>query len=340
MTLAIVYGTRPEAIKLAPVVRELRLRGVEPLLISTGQHTTLLADAGLEPDLSLGLSSDGLVWAWVGHATDRLVAEYQEWGVSGVVVQGDTMSALAGARAARALHLPLYHIEAGLRSGDMAEPFPEEQIRVEIGSLADWHYAPTERALVNLISEGIPRERVVVTGNPVVSALAGVKPALPRAHILVTMHRREARESGAIRDAAGAALQWAASHPDVSVTWPVHPGSGLTVLSSGNFHLTPPLAYPALVDTLRTAIGVATDSGGVTEEAAVLGVPCAVMRNVTDRPESVEAGVAVLVPPGGTGMTAALNLLYTRQIARNPSDCFGKPDAAARIASHLARIIA
>lgn len=345
MTLAFVYGTRPEAIKGGPVVAELRLRGIDPLLLCTGQHDSLLAGTPAESDLagsvSLALPSNGKVWAWTMAATARLIAEFGERGVSGVVVQGDTMSALAGAIAARYAGLPLYHVEAGIRSGNLKEPWPEEHIRTEIGKMASWHYAPTELARRNLLGEGIPASQILVTGNPVVSALAryapDVTPCLrPGSHIVVTMHRRESREIGAIRDARAAAVEWAGRHPEADVIWPAHPGSGLALMAGENVRVIDPLPYRAMVQLVNRAVGIATDSGGLQEEAATLGVPCAVLRNVSDRPESIEAGVACLFPPGGTGMMKALDALWTGQIDRKSVDCYGTVRSARHIAAHIA----
>lgn len=335
--------------KIGPIAAELRLRGVPFLNIATGQHTSLLAGTPAESDLanavSLDLPSNGKVWGWVFQATKRLVTELPRLGVTRVVVQGDTMSALAGARAAHYLGLPVHHVEAGIRSGRDKEPWPEERIRVDIATLASWHYAPTELASHNLTGEGVCRTKILVTGNPVVSALAryapDVKPAsVPGNHLVVTMHRREAREIGAIRDAASAAYEWAKAHPEADVIWPAHPGSGIPKIRTENFRVQDPLPYQEMVSLVNRSIGVATDSGGLQEECAVLGVPCAVLRNVTDRPESVINGLACMYPPGGTGMVKALDGLWTRQIARQPSTCYGTARSAANIASHLALMMA
>lgn len=345
MTLAFVYGTRPEAIKTGPVVSELRLRGIDPLLLCTGQHDSLLKGTPAESDLaqsvSLALPSDGTVWEWVRTGSQRLRHEFVARGVTGVVVQGDTMSALAGARAACYQGLPLYHVEAGIRSGSLTEPWPEERIRMEIAQMAVWHYAPTETARCNLVGEGISRARILVTGNPVVSAIAryapDVQPAVtPGNHIVVTMHRREAREIGAIRDALAAVWKWAELHPECDVIWPAHPGTGLPKIRTSNFWVCEPLPYREMLQLVNRSVGIATDSGGLQEEAATLGVPCAVLRNITDRPESVDLGLACLFPPGGTGIIKALDALWMRQIDRIPSDCYGTVHSARNIAAHIA----
>lgn len=347
MKLGIVYGTRPESIKLGPVVAELRLLGLSPDLVCTGQHTTLLSGTPAESDLalsaSLGLGADGSVWRWVKDATKALIPALDALQVDGVVVQGDTMSALAGARAAFALGVPLFHVEAGIRSHATEEPYPEEKIRVEIARLAAWHYAPTPGAVQNLIREGVEPSRVILTGNPVVSALSRYANATPRPAdrtnpvIVVTMHRREAKS--AIPACVRAAYEWAREHPEVDLVWPMHPGTrdaffpDLAYVPS--LRMTDPMPYRRMVRLVARAIGVATDSGGLQEECATLGVPCAVLRRVTDRPESVARGIARLFPPSAQGVTDALDTLVRGEIPRRAESCYGEPDSAAQIARHL-----
>ncbi len=349
MTLAIVFGTRPEAIKVGPVVAELRRLGVEIDLICTNQHTTLLSGTPADTDLadarSLELPSTGEVWSWVETATDRLTDAL--WDASAVLVQGDTMTALAGARAAKRLGLPLHHVEAGLRSHDLHAPWPEELIRVEISQTSTWHYAPTQTSRANLVLEGVPDDHILVTGNSVVSALdrytrsAVGWPCLPDPdpYLLITMHRRESRAD--LIGCAEAIARWAAHHSDVRVRWPMHPATQRILhsepgLVTGNFRLSFPIPYLPMIENLAHAWGIATDSGGLQEEAATLGVPCAVLRTVSDRPESIEAGVARLFPPTPEGITAALDCLWTRQLPRTVSNCFGTADAAAQIAAGVA----
>lgn len=318
--------------------------GVPFVLIATGQHDSLLRGTPAESDLadsvSLGLPSTGNVWEWAASATVEVIAALRRLGATAVMVQGDTMSALAGARAASALQFPLYHVEAGLRSHTFTEPDPEERIRVEIATLATWHYAPTWGAYANLVSEGIPADAIEVTGNPVVSAMeryAKARPQLPTNTILVTMHRRESRE--VILRCMFAAFWWAVEHPEARVQWIWHPAIPrrhvATLGHPRGLKLTDPLPYRAMVEAVSTALGVITDSGGLQEECATLGVPCAVLRNVSDRAESLILGSARLFPPSPDGIVNALETIWAKTMLRTPNFCYGTPDSAQNIAVHV-----
>lgn len=347
--LVFVWGTRPEALKIGPVVREL---GDSPLaIISTGQHSDLLrgtpAESDLKGSISLNLPSSGDVSVWVAQAVPKLVQTLKDLGaIKAVVVQGDTMSAYAGALAGSELRIPVAHIEAGLRSGDLEEPWPEERIRRAISLRASLHLCPTERAKRNLLREGVPEKQLRVTGNPIVSALhyyADPKPQeIPDNQILVTMHRREWTDLGraCVLETIYALLETAESYPDIRFLWPMHPGvlkiAEIDVRRTPeNVLISPPLAYREAIDQLKRSIGVATDSGGLQEEAATLGVPCAVLRNVTDRHESLDEGVAKLFLPGPEGIREALKCLIGRELPRKPLDIYGTPEAALIIAREL-----
>lgn len=354
MTLAFVYGTRPEAIKIGPVVRALRDRGVRPLLIATGQHWDLLdgtpADSDLADSISLGLRATSDLEGWMEGAVPCIAAVLRAEQASGVVVQGDTASVLAGARAAHGMGLPIAHIEAGVRSGSLKEPYPEEAIRRWVTQLVEettgLHCAPTTIAKGHLVKERVPAARILVTGNPIVSAMAlyaGAEPvAEPDPRVLVTMHRREwlARGERHVRQTIQAIGPIAEAHPAVSFVWPMHPVVR-SVVDPGAIPLPPnvlvgdPVPYPRSVRLVAGSIGVATDSGGLQEEACTLGVPCAVLRNVTDRPESVLWGTATLFPPSPEGMTRGLEALLARRMPRTPSDLYGTVESAARIADAL-----
>lgn len=347
--LVFVFGTRPEALKIGPVVRE--LRDSQIAIISTGQHSELLrgtpAESDLKDAISLNLSSNGEVSAWVSEAFPRLVALIDGMRpVKAVVVQGDTMSAYAGALAGSQLRIPVVHIEAGLRSGDLEEPWPEERIRRAISLRANLHLCPTERAKCNLLREGVPEKQIRVTGNPIVSALhyyADPTPQeVPDKQVMVTMHRREWTDLGraCVLETIYAFQESAEVYPDLRFLWPMHPGvlkiAEIDVRKGPeNVLISPPLAYRETVQQLKRSIGIATDSGGLCEEAAVLGVPCAILRNVTDRQESVDAGLAKLFLPGPEGMREAIRCLVAREIKREPSDIYGDPESALRIAHEL-----
>jgi UDP-N-acetylglucosamine 2-epimerase len=364
-----LFGTRPEAIKLAPVVRALRARPerFECLAASTGQHRELVARAldafGLAPDVQLdAMASAGSL----GRLTARLFGDLDgllesarpDW----VVVQGDTTSAMVGAVAAFYRRIKVAHVEAGLRTGDRHAPFPEEVNRTFIGRVADLHFAPTPRAAANLRAEGVDDSAVLVTGNTAVDALlwaaerlgeappAGLGPELlaaleGRRLVLATCHRRESF-GPALEGICRALGEVARRHPDVVVAYPVHPNPSVREpahrLLGGEprVALLDPLPYPAMVWLLRRCHCVLTDSGGLQEEAPTFGKPVLVLRDATERPEAVEAGCARLVGvSAGSIVAAAAGLLGDPSAyramsgARNP---FGDGRAGLRIADALA----
>lgn len=345
--LTLVFGTRPEAIKLGPVAAELRALGLRPHVLCTGQHTDLLRGTPAETDLgravSLGLPSGGDVGPWVAAARPALQRQLETWGEQVVVVQGDTMSAWVGAETAHAMGLPVAHVEAGIRSHTAAEPYPEEELRCEITKRATWHFAPTSTAFANLMADGVRPERIVVTGNPVISALArytGAQPQPPAEPpvIRITLHRRELTRNGRFPVVLDALRTEAVRYPHLRFAWPVHPaveGAVSRMSWPESFSWGAPQSYRLFAEQLSTSWGVLTDSGGVSEEAAALGVPCAVLRGVTDRPEAIEAGVAARFDPTPEGVRAALRWLAEPR-PRRPTDIFGTPAAASLIARHLA----
>lgn len=345
--IVFVAGTRPELIKIGPVFAALQ-RQTAPRFICTGQHKELLIGTPIESDLrfgeSLGLASDGNVNRWVSRAVDKLAERLYVLKPRLVVVQGDTMSALAGAIASVEVEVPLAHIEAGVRSHSPDEPWPEEANRVEIARLADWHYAPTSTAFRNLVAEGVPKERIRVTGNPVVSALARYTNAKhrehPDPHVLITLHRREVQNPQKATELLMGVEGAARMYPGVKFVWPIHPGytkalGGNQVIGSDNLLICQPIGYEPFTRTLTDALGVITDSGGVVEEAATLGVPCVILRKHNDRPEAVDAGVATRMNPTGDNVVAAARLLVNEKLPRKPSSVFGQADAAEQIAAHL-----
>jgi UDP-N-acetylglucosamine 2-epimerase (non-hydrolysing) len=318
----VVLGTRPEAIKLAPVVRELRRRGsLEAVVLSTGQHREMLAQAldafHLDVDLDLNVMRPrqalAKTTARIVEGTARVVAEVRP---AYVVVQGDTATALSAALAAYYARVPIAHVEAGLRSGDRDTPFPEEANRRLVDQLADVLFAPTAAAARTLAAEGHDASRVHVTGNTVVDALLAARdevrrraigiPGVPEAAIdgkrviLVTAHRRESF-GAPLRAICRGIRRIVRSEPDAVAVFPVHlnPEVDGTVreLLAGEPRvlLLPPLPYLGFVALLDRAALVLTDSGGLQEEAPTFGKPVLVLRTVTERPEGISAGVACLV---------------------------------------------
>lgn len=361
----ITVGTRPEAIKLAPVVLALRAAGMSTFLLSTGQHREMLDQVlgafSLEPDRDLELMRPEQTLAGLSaailSAADRLL---EEIGPARVVVQGDTTTVAMVALAAFYRQIPVAHVEAGLRTHERYDPFPEEMNRTLLGSLADLHFAPTPEARANLLAEGIPEEAIHVVGNTVVDALfemrrrvADQPPAelsLPdpggRHLVLVTGHRRENFGAGFEGIFEGLA-RIAEEHGDrVLLVYPVHLNprvrSPAYQLLGGipNLQLVEPLGYAPFVKLLTMARLVITDSGGVQEEAAALGVPTLVTRRTSERPEALEAGVAELVGTDPERIARAAGVLLTdggahRSRAR-PTDAFGDGRASERILRELA----
>jgi UDP-N-acetylglucosamine 2-epimerase (non-hydrolysing) len=309
----LIVGTRPEAIKVAPVALALREQNLEfeTILCSTGQHRQMLDQAleafGLVPDVDLGLMQPSQTLAGLTSRAitglDTVMAEYRP---DLVAVQGDTSTAMAGALAAYYHRVPVAHIEAGLRTQDLYQPFPEEANRRLIGTLATLHFPPTGLAADHLRREGVPEQRILITGNTVIDALLHVRRSLgttiapERRRILVTMHRRESFGQP-FEEICRAVLDILERNPGVDILFPVHASPAVREpvnrLLKGHprIELTEPLGYEAFVRALDSSYLVLTDSGGVQEEAPALGKPVLVLRDKTERPESIAAGTSRLV---------------------------------------------
>ncbi|MFC3228446.1 non-hydrolyzing UDP-N-acetylglucosamine 2-epimerase [Marinibaculum pumilum] len=359
-TFLLVLGTRPEAIKLAPVHSALcrRFGSDNVKLLATGQHPDLarlaLQDFDIAIDLCLEAPSAGGLSARSAWMLDRLGGLMDDAVHSHVVVQGDTSTAFMGALAAFNARIPVVHVEAGLRTYDLAAPFPEEANRRLIAPLADICFAPTERAAENLRSERIPAQRIEVVGNTVVDAIEQLRPrfegAWPAAapgvrRIAVTLHRREAW--GAPLQALCEGLAGLCRRrSDVDLVLPVHPnpmvGDIVRTAFAGvpNAELVEPLGFVAMQSLLSTSTLLVTDSGGLQEEAPSHGVPVLVTREVTERVEAVEAGTARLVGLDATRLVAAAEDLLDNEAARRAmvrdGNPFGDGHAAERIAARLA----
>lgn len=321
MRVLSIFGTRPEAIKMAPLVRQLtHTQGVESLVCVTAQHREMLDQVlalfDLQPDIDLNLmqpdqSLAELTAAVFTHLDPVLGNLRPDW----VLIQGDTTTVMATALLAYYHRIQIGHVEAGLRTGDKWQPFPEEINRHIAGVLADLHFAPTKWARHNLLQENVPDERIVVTGNPVIDALQWVAqqpfdiqklniPALMQPEIdlvLVTAHRRE-NFGQPLENICLALRQLAERYLErIHLVYPVHLNPNVQepvhrILGGiPNISLLPPLDYLPLVHLLKHARLVLTDSGGLQEEAPSLGVPVLVMRQKTERPEGIEAGTVRLV---------------------------------------------
>jgi UDP-N-acetylglucosamine 2-epimerase (non-hydrolysing) len=364
--VAVLVGTRPEAIKLMPVVRALERSGAAPAVYVTGQHRELLApilaDLSLVPAEDLGVMQPNQALA---ELSARLLSAVQALlrrrRPATLVVQGDTTSVAMGALAAFYEDVRVAHVEAGLRTGRRRNPFPEEMNRRLVGSLADLHFAPTPRARDNLLAENVPAESIHLVGNTVVDALfhardhlvprlppdATTEPLLrsPRPLVLVTAHRRESFGPDLLAIAKGLERLASAFGGRIEIVYPVHLNPNVDAVMRGalagvaGIHLTPPLSYLRFVQLLLRARLVVTDSGGVQEEAAALGIPFLCARRTSERLEAVEAGVGELVGPDADALfTAASRLLLddTAHARRaTPTTAFGDGKAGERIARIL-----
>ncbi len=358
MKVLFIFGTRPEAIKLAPLIQELGRRPqFTARLCVTAQHRQLLdqvLDAfSLKSDHDLNLMRPGqdlfdLTARCLPALRDVLQAEKPGW----VIVQGDTTTTLAAALASFYAGVRIAHVEAGLRTGDKHRPFPEEINRRLVTHLADLHFAPTEQARRDLLLEGVPEQRIHVTGNTVVDALVYMRERVRRSWpvdpsrkiILVTGHRREGFGHGFERICR--ALQRIAKRKDVEIVYPVHlnpevqePVRGM-LGGLANVKLIEPLPYAAFVGLMEASYLILTDSGGVQEEGPSLGKPVLVMREVTERREAIEAGGARLVGTDEDRIAWAVEELLddpetSRRMAlsHNP---YGDGRASVRIADALA----
>lgn len=362
-TVLLVIGTRPEAIKLAPVILALRERGIAHEILITGQHhPTVIHDI---------LDWFGIDWlsrnciglrrrqtrTLLGGACTILDAlqPYIEDDIGArpnlIVVQGDTSSAWAGATAGFLANIPVMHVEAGLRTGDLASPFPEEFNRVQIATATKYHAAPTQSAVQHLGEQCATLQvgsQIRVTGNTIVDAtwftLAKHKGDnnYPARLVTVTMHRRESW-GAPLRSICGQLRELVNMHADIQIVLPMHPNPNvrdeIRALNHDRIRLVDPMPYPDFLALLGHSELVLTDSGGVQEETAVMGVPCVVMRETSDRPESI-GGNAVLagtekVYATATKLLADANELDAMRHAPNP---FGDGAASERIADWIGEI--
>lgn len=375
MRILSVFGTRPEAVKMAPVVQELkRTPGVESFVCVTAQHREMLDQVltlfDIQPDIDLDLmqadQSLAELSARIFEELDPVLADLKpDW----VLVQGDTTTVAITSLLAYYRRIRVGHVEAGLRTHDKWQPFPEEINRRVAGVAADLHFSPTEWARRNLLREGVPDAAIALTGNPVIDALQIVakkpQPASvaqvirqlgisaggrgsPGSHtgqrlIMVTAHRRE--NFGQPLENICAALKELAERGDVEIVYPVHLNpnvQGPVKRLLGNVqHVTllPPLDYLSMVHLIKRSTLVLTDSGGIQEEAPTFGVPVLVLRQVTERPEGVKAGVLKLVGTDGRCIVRAANRLLDNEGAYakmakgvNP---FGDGQAAGRIVKSI-----
>jgi UDP-N-acetylglucosamine 2-epimerase (non-hydrolysing) len=361
----VVCGTRPETIKLAPVIRALRERGRQVLFVVTGQHPdlapSLLREAGLAPDMDLAVHQPGNSPAQLlAGMLNLLPPAMMAWRPALVLVQGDTVSAMAGALAASYARIPVGHVEAGLRTHMRDEPFPEEMHRSLIAPLAALHFTPTMQASRELEREGIDPANIHLTGNTAIDALlAAVRrldadPGLAeniarrfpflgrksRPTLLATVHRRE--NIGLRLESIAAGLGRLAGFCEADIVLPLHPNPAVAgplrarLGGLDGVHLIPPVDHLTMVWLMRQCQLLLTDSGGLQEEAPALGLRTLVLRTFTERPEAVAAGASELVPLTADGIVQATRAALARP-PLEPVFPFGDGTAAIRIAEVIDR---
>ncbi|MBL9165270.1 MAG: UDP-N-acetylglucosamine 2-epimerase (non-hydrolyzing) [Planctomycetaceae bacterium] len=370
--IAIFIGTRPEAIKMAPVIAALRQHAeLEPYVINAGQHREMieqvvrLFDINVDADLAAMAPSQtlaGLTSRLVERIDEALTAAKPDM----ALVQGDTTTVLCAALACFYRKIPFGHVEAGLRTGDIRTPFPEEANRRLVSPLAEVHFAPTERARRALLAERIPEETVFVTGNTVIDALLSevrrqenreVRDGLHREFaeligadwrnrpvILVTGHRRENFGAG-FESICTALAELSKRRPDALIVYPVHLNPQVKdvvharLAGRVNIRLIPPQPYSQFVALAQASTIILTDSGGVQEEAPSLGKPVLVMRNSTERPEGVEAGAVRLVGPHAERIVAETLRLLTDRAAYDAMARVANPYGDGRAAERIVEIL-
>ena len=376
--VCVVIGTRPEAIKMAPVVLALRAHpdDFDVTICSTGQHTTMLDGAmaafDLKPEVELSVMKPGQPLA---ELTSRLLlaldAHFEATQPDLVLVHGDTSTAMAGAQAAFFRQIEVGHVEAGLRTGNLLSPFPEEYNRRSVAIATRYHFAPTPAARANLEREGVAPDSIIVTGNTVIDALMLTIQALEdcpeevaqlrsrllpqigfaietRPFVLITAHRRENFGTG-LDNICFSITELAKANPDLYFIYPVHLNPKVKdvvkhkLADVANVVLIPPQDYKDFAWLLRHCLLVLTDSGGIQEEAPALGKPVLVMRDTSERPEAIEAGTAKLVTTDPMTVILETQTLISdvtafesMALAVNP---FGDGHAAERIATYLKKSV-
>lgn len=362
-----VMGTRPEVIKMAPVVKALQSAGLDARVLATAQHRGMLDQMmdtfQLRTEWDLDAMRPGQTLPdLTGRLIPALAEVFRSSGAQAVLAQGDTTTVFCAALAAYFSGIPFGHVEAGLRSGDLLSPFPEEGMRRLTAPLARWHFAPTETARAALLREGTPDSSIHVVGNTVIDALletvARPDLALPpvvrplkagERRVLVTLHRRE-NFGEPLQRILGSLRRFAQRHPEAGLVYPVHPNPNVAGPASEhlaglpNVQLIEPLSYPGLVAVMREAHLVLTDSGGIQEEAPAIGRPVLVFRDVTERPEAVEAGGVRLIGSDPDRFDQEVETLWNDPEAyagmARPRFPYGDGRSAQRIASVLMRDLA
>lgn len=359
MKVLVLFGTRPEAIKLAPVIHELRKKHFQTIVVSSNQHKQLLLpfletleiDTDFDLDVMRNNQSPTDVCSRVMAKLDKILAKQKP---DLILVQGDTTTTLAGAMAGFYRRIPVGHVEAGLRSGNLMSPFPEEMNRRLVSQIASFHFAATEKNRRNLLAEDVPSEKVFVTGNPVVDSLKSmlknlkVDPAITqlikdtegKKRLLLTTHRRES--FGPTMTANLKVIgDFVEKRKNVCLFFPVHPNPNVKNIAKSilggreRIFLLEPLDYSDFLAIMKSAWLILSDSGGVQEEAPTLGKPLLVLRENTERPEAIRSGVAKLVGSSPGSLKQFLEENYSVETwiksIKEVANPFGDGKSAARI---------
>lgn len=363
MKAAVVFGTRPEAIKMAPIVKELERRGLPHTVIVTAQHRELLDQKlevfGIEPHYDLDIMQhDQDLFYVTTSVLEEIKPVILKEKPDVLLVQGDTTTAFAASLAAFYLRIPVGHVEAGLRTWNRHNPYPEEINRQITTRLTDFHFAPTEWSKGNLLKENVVPESIYVTGNTVIDALMMIvdpdyrfaEEPLSRIDfknrrvILLTSHRRE-NFGEPMRQIFEACRHLVQNNPDVELIYPVHPNPNVQKTATevlrgiDRVHLIEPMEYRPFVQLMNKSYLILTDSGGIQEEAPSLGKPVLVLRRTTERPEAIEAGTAKLVGTEKDAITQEAQRLLSNKSAYNEmatkANPYGDGKAARRIVDIL-----
>ncbi len=363
MKVLVLFGTRPEAIKLAPVIHELRKKFFQTIVVSSSQHKQLLApflaSLNIDIDFDLGVmrrdqTLNGICSKVMGKLDKILASEQPDL----ILVQGDTTTTLAGALAGFYRQIPVGHVEAGLRSGNLMSPYPEEMNRRVVSQIASFHFAATEKNRRSLLAEDVPSEKVFVTGNPVVDALKHmlknlkVSPQISelirategRKRLLLTTHRRESFGS-AMTANLKVIGDFVEKRSDVCLFFPVHPNPNVKNIAKKilgkreRIHLLEPLDYSDFLAIMKSAWLILSDSGGVQEEAPSLGKPLLILRENTERPEAIRSGVAKLVGNSPGSLKQFLEENYAVETWIKSIKEVGNPFGDGKSAARIVRII-
>lgn len=360
--ILVFFGTRPEALKLAPVIREMKRKSrFDTRVILTAQHREMIDQVlhlfKIKADMDLNLMTENQTLSSLSQRLlNRLDNVFDRYKPEMIMVQGDTTTAFIVALYAFYHKIPVAHVEAGLRSKDKYHPFPEEINRCLIARLADYHFAPTQQARQNLLKEGVAQDRIIVTGNTIIDSLLWVRRHLKSNYlhfkkinfskrlILLTSHRRE-NIGRPLYDIAQAVKTLRQKFPDVEIVYPVHLNPGVQKIVRKNLagfpgvHLLPPFSYDETVFLMQKSYLILTDSGGIQEEAPCLGKPVLVLRKVSERPEGVRAGALRVI---GTKMESivreASKLLTSKKAYQQMAKVrylYGDGKASRRIVSKL-----